>query len=113
MKKSTSIAASGPGQKRIFVIRGKRTDFPLYPASLEPLRFLPYNTDEMKFVFLGAYDPAYPRNAVIRKGLESLGDEIAGFPVNPSFKAWMRYPILLARLAANSFRSGHGFPPAF
>jgi glycosyltransferase involved in cell wall biosynthesis len=64
----------------------------------------------MKFVFLGAYDPAYPRNAVIRKGLESLGDEIAGFPVNPSFKAWMRYPILLARLAANSFRSGHGFP---
>jgi glycosyltransferase involved in cell wall biosynthesis len=64
----------------------------------------------MKFVFLGAYDPAYPRNAVIRKGLESLGDEIAGYPVNPSFKAWMRYPVLLARLAADSVRPGARFP---
>jgi len=64
----------------------------------------------MKFVFLGAYDPAYPRNAVIRKGLEALGDEIAGYPVNPSFKAWIRYPLLISRLAADSFRPGHGFP---
>jgi glycosyltransferase involved in cell wall biosynthesis len=65
----------------------------------------------MKFCFLGAFDPAYPRNAVIRKGLAALGDDIALFPFSPSLKAWVRYPALLARLAAASLSAGRQFKP--
>ena len=64
----------------------------------------------MKFGFLGAYDPAYPRNAVIRKGLAALGDEVAEYPAPQSFKVWLRYPTLLARLAAGPPRSGPRIP---
>ena len=56
----------------------------------------------MNFLFLGGYDPAYPRNAVIRKGLAAHGDGVAEYPAEPSFKAWLRYPLLLARIAAGS-----------
>jgi glycosyltransferase involved in cell wall biosynthesis len=64
----------------------------------------------VKFGFLGAYDPAYPRNAVIRKGLAALGDEVAEYSAPQSFKVWLRYPTLLARLAAGSPRSGPRVP---
>ena len=70
--------------------------------SRRPLR---YNTG-VNFLFLGAYDPAYQRNAVIRKGLLAHGDLIAEYPADPSFRAWLRYPLLLARIAA---RSGEHF----
>jgi len=56
----------------------------------------------VNFLFLGAYDPAYQRNAVIRKGLLAHGDVIAEYPADPSFRAWLRYPLLLARVAARS-----------
>ena len=51
----------------------------------------------MDWMFLGGYDRAYPRNAVIRKGLEANGDRVAELSVRPSFKSWIRYPWLLAR----------------
>ena len=56
----------------------------------------------MKFGFLGAYDPAYPRNAVIRKGLAALGDEVAEYPGAPRLQG-------LAPLPDRSWRA---WPPA-
>jgi glycosyltransferase involved in cell wall biosynthesis len=64
----------------------------------------------VKFGFLGAYDPSYPRNAVIRKGLAALGDEVAEYPAPRGLKIWLRYPTLLARLVAGSPRSGSRVP---
>ena len=61
----------------------------------------------MNVLFLGGYDPSYPRNAVIRKGLAAHGDAIAEFPADPSYRAWLRYPLLLARIAA---RAAPDFP---
>ncbi len=66
-----------------------------------------YNTG-VKFLFLGGYDTAYQRNAVIREGLAAHGDTVAECVADPSSKSWLRYPLLLARLAARSTRS---FPP--
>jgi glycosyltransferase involved in cell wall biosynthesis len=56
----------------------------------------------MNWLFLGGYDPAYQRNAVIRKGLVALGDVVAEYPADPSFKTWLRYPLLLAKIAARA-----------
>jgi glycosyltransferase involved in cell wall biosynthesis len=58
-----------------------------------------YN-DRVNFIFLGGYDSAYPRTAVIRNGLGAHGDRVTEYPADPSFKAWLRYPLLLARIAA-------------
>lgn len=63
----------------------------------------------MRFVFFGAYDPGYPRNAVLRRGLETLGDEVIEVRAPAHLKAWARYP-LLAFLAAR--RAGSGREPA-
>lgn len=57
---------------------------------------------KMNWLFLGGYDPAYQRNAVIRKGLGALGDAVAEYPADPSIKSWLRYPLLLAKMAARS-----------
>lgn len=62
-----------------------------------------YNTG-VKFLFLGGYDPAYQRNAVIRKGLAAHGDAVAECAADPSSKSWLRYPLLLVRLVARSAR---------
>lgn len=70
----------------------------------------------MKFLFLGGYDPAYQRNAVIRKGLAACGDTIAECAADPSLKGWLRYPLLLARLAARRLplrRADAVYVPAF
>jgi glycosyltransferase involved in cell wall biosynthesis len=56
----------------------------------------------VNFLFLGGYDPAYQRNAVIRKGLVAHGDAVAECPADPSFKVWLRYPLLLAKIAARA-----------
>ena len=70
----------------------------------------------MNFLFLGGYDPAYQRNAVIRKGLVALGDTVAEYPADPSFKVWLRYPLLLAKIAARAGTRTHAgtsaLPPA-
>lgn len=73
--------------------RGKRHEGRDLPPGIA------YN-DHVNFLFLGGYDPAYPRTAVIRKGLLARGDGIVEYPADPSFKAWLRYPLLLARIAA-------------
>ena len=52
----------------------------------------------MTFTFLGAYDSDYPRNAVIRKGLQQLGVPLAECRADRAWKFWVRYPILLLRL---------------
>jgi glycosyltransferase involved in cell wall biosynthesis len=50
----------------------------------------------VRFTFFGAYDPAYPRNAVIRRGLRLAGVEVRECRASPKFKVWARYPWLAA-----------------
>lgn len=56
-----------------------------------------YNWAEMRFTFFGGYDPAYPRNAVIRKGLAKNGAVVRECRVSPRHKFWARYAELAAR----------------
>lgn len=51
----------------------------------------------MRFTFFGGYDPAYPRNAVIRKGLAKSGATVRECRVSPHLKFWARYAGLAAR----------------
>jgi glycosyltransferase involved in cell wall biosynthesis len=51
----------------------------------------------MRFTFFGGYDPAYPRNAVLRKGLRLAGADVRECRVSPSLKFWARYPALAIR----------------
>ncbi len=48
----------------------------------------------MRFYFTGAYDPLYPRNAVLRRGLTELGDEVVELRGSRRFRFWLRYPQL-------------------
>jgi glycosyltransferase involved in cell wall biosynthesis len=48
----------------------------------------------MRFYFTGAYDPLYPRNAVLRRGLREIGDEVVELRGSPRFRFWLRYPQL-------------------
>ena len=48
----------------------------------------------MRFIVFGAYDPRYPRNAVLRRGLAALGDEVVEVRAPGHLKAWVRYPLL-------------------
>jgi glycosyltransferase involved in cell wall biosynthesis len=48
----------------------------------------------MRFIVFGAYDPRYPRNAVLRRGLAALGDEVIEVRAPGHLKAWVRYPVL-------------------
>jgi len=48
----------------------------------------------MRFYFTGAYDPLYPRNAVLRRGLREVGDEVVELRGSPRFRFWLRYPQL-------------------
>ena len=60
-----------------------------------------------RFTFIGGYDPAYPRNAVIRRGLRLNGAVVDDCPESPSRKFWLRYPLLLGRsIAADRAASG-------
>jgi len=51
----------------------------------------------MKLCFFGAYDPDYPRNSIIRKGLKANGIEVLECGLPPKFKFWLRYPLLFFR----------------
>ena len=51
----------------------------------------------MNVVFFGAYDRDYPRNAVLRRGLELNGVAVSECRVRPGPKFWRRYPLLLSR----------------
>ena len=50
----------------------------------------------VRFTFIGAYDPLYPRNAVLRKGLRRLGVAVRERRASAGLKFWARYPLLLA-----------------
>jgi glycosyltransferase involved in cell wall biosynthesis len=56
----------------------------------------------MDVVVFGAYDPAYPRNAVLRRGLELSGVGVSECRVRPGPKFWLRYPLLASRWARRS-----------
>jgi glycosyltransferase involved in cell wall biosynthesis len=51
----------------------------------------------MDVIFFGGYDPAYPRNAVLRRGLELNGVPVSDCQVRPGRRFWLRYPALLRR----------------
>jgi glycosyltransferase involved in cell wall biosynthesis len=51
----------------------------------------------MDVVFFGAYDSDYPRNAVLRRGLELNGVGVSECRVRPGPKFWLRYPLLILR----------------
>jgi len=53
----------------------------------------------MNIYFFGGYRPDYPRNAVLRRGLELAGAGVLECRVRPSHKFWLRYPLLLGRYA--------------
>ena len=67
----------------------------------------------MIFSFLGAYDPAYPRNAVLRRGLELAGATVRECRLPPSIKAWMRYPLAILRYSRRIASSDVIFVPEF
>ena len=46
-------------------------------------------------IFFGAYDPAYPRNAVVRRGLEENGALVRECRVSTRWRFWARYPFLV------------------
>jgi glycosyltransferase involved in cell wall biosynthesis len=48
-------------------------------------------------LFFGGYDPDYPRNAVIRKGLKRCGFPVSECRVDARLKVLLRYPALLWR----------------
>jgi glycosyltransferase involved in cell wall biosynthesis len=51
----------------------------------------------MEVIFFGGYDPGYPRNAVLRRGLELGGVRVSECRVRPGRRFWRRYPALLGR----------------
>ena len=51
----------------------------------------------MDVVFFGGYDADYPRNAVLRRGLELNGVRVSECRVRPGRRFWLRYPALLRR----------------
>jgi glycosyltransferase involved in cell wall biosynthesis len=46
-------------------------------------------------IFFGAYDPAYPRNAVLRLGLEQNGAVVRECRTSTRWRFWARYPLLV------------------
>jgi len=48
-------------------------------------------------LFFGGYDPGYPRNAIIRKGLKRCGVRVGECRVDTRLKVFLRYPALLWR----------------
>ncbi len=51
----------------------------------------------MDVVFFGGYDPDYPRNAVLRRGLELNGVRVSECRDRAGRRFWRRYPALVRR----------------
>lgn len=51
----------------------------------------------MRICYFGAYHADYPRNRVIRLGLERNGIRVVECNVLQRLRSWQRYPLLLAR----------------
>jgi len=67
----------------------------------------------MKFCFFGAYKEYYPRNTIIKKGLESQGAVILDCSLPPVFKFWIRYPLLLLKYLRFFRKHDFFFVPEF
>jgi glycosyltransferase involved in cell wall biosynthesis len=64
-------------------------------------------------LFFGAYDPAYPRNLIIRKGWKKLGFDLSECRVGMKRKVHTRYPLLLLRFLCGERRGDLLFVPDF
>ena len=67
----------------------------------------------MRICFIGAYDPEYPRNAVIKKGLRLNGAEVLECRLRPGYKFWLRYPLLLSQYISSYAKHDIFFVPEF
>jgi len=67
----------------------------------------------MRLSFFGAYDPDYPRNTVIRKGLRKNGVEVYECRLRSKYKFWMRYPLLFFRFFHSCSKRSFFFVPEF
>lgn len=67
----------------------------------------------MRLCFLGAYDPEYPRNTVVKKGLRLNGVEVSECWLRPKHKFWLRYPLLLFRYRSSCAKHDFIFIPEF
>jgi glycosyltransferase involved in cell wall biosynthesis len=56
--------------------------------------------EHRELVFFGAYDPGYPRNSIIRKGLIKCGYRVSECRADNRLKVHMRYPVLAWRSMA-------------
>jgi glycosyltransferase involved in cell wall biosynthesis len=65
----------------------------------------------MEVIFFGGYDPEYPRNAVLRRGLDLNGVRVLECQVPPGRRFWRRYPALLRRWLRRP--KAQSSPPAF
>lgn len=66
-----------------------------------------------RIVFFGGYDPEYPRNAILRKGLSRKGIEVIECRAEGRLKAPLRYPALLFRFLQKRAGGGSIFVPDF
>ena len=64
-------------------------------------------------LFFGAYDPRYPRNAILRKGLARAGIPVNECRVDERLKVHLRYPALLRRFAGGERRGAVVVVPEF
>jgi glycosyltransferase involved in cell wall biosynthesis len=69
--------------------------------------------DTGRIVFFGGYDPGYPRNAIIRKGLERRGYAVSEVRAGAEWKIFVRYPVLLWRYLRNGRNGSILFIPDF
>jgi glycosyltransferase involved in cell wall biosynthesis len=67
---------------------------------------------KMRLCFLGAYDPSYPRNTVLKKGLRESSVEVRECRL-PKYKFWLRYPLFFFRYTGQVRRSDFIFVPEF
>ncbi|MCX7974707.1 MAG: glycosyltransferase family 4 protein [Candidatus Aminicenantes bacterium] len=69
----------------------------------------------MAICFFGAYDPFYPRTAILCRGLKLLGATLYEWRL-PAVKSWIRYPLGLAQAPFKLVKVAQGtyfFVPAF
>lgn len=67
----------------------------------------------MRLCFFGAYEPFYPRHNVIRKGLIKNKIRVNQCWLPPSYKFWLRYPLLLLRSPFSCRQHDFLFVPEF
>jgi glycosyltransferase involved in cell wall biosynthesis len=66
-----------------------------------------------ELMFFGAYDPGYPRNSIIRKGLLKCGYRVYECRVDDRLKVHMRYPVLAWKNMMMRHRGSIVFVPDF